>query len=83
MTSGVGHRRGSDPELLWLCLWLADVAPICPLAWELTYTRSAALKSKEKKKGMVIFKNKPKTMQRGGKKNFLKKELECRWMNKW
>ena len=37
-----------DPELL--CLWcrLATVAPNRPLAWELSYTTGAALKSKEK-----------------------------------
>ena len=32
---GVGHRHGSDPELLWLWCRLAAVAPILPLAWEL------------------------------------------------
>ena len=32
MSSGVGHRRGLDPELLWLWCRLAAAAPIRPLA---------------------------------------------------
>ena len=41
----VGHRCSSDPTLLWLwlCLWLAAVVPIQPLAWEPLYASSAAL----------------------------------------
>ena len=50
MSCGVGHRRGSDPELPWLWRRLAAVAPIRSLAWELLYTLSAALKSKKKPK---------------------------------
>ena len=43
MSCGVGHRHGSDPEMLWLwrCreLWCrpAAAAPIGPLARELPY----------------------------------------------
>ena len=48
MNYGIGHRHSSDPTLLWL--WLAAVAPIGPLAWELPYAVSEALKSKKKKK---------------------------------
>ena len=44
---GVGHRGSSDSGLLWL--WFASAAPIGPLAWELPYATSAALKSKKKK----------------------------------
>ena len=44
----VGHRRGSDPALLWL--WPAAVAPIRPLAWVLLYATDAALKKKKPKK---------------------------------
>ena len=40
MTCGVGRRRGSDPELL-------AVALIKPLAWELPYAASVALKKKK------------------------------------
>ena len=32
MSCGIGHRCGLN--LVWLCLWLASVAPIGPLAWE-------------------------------------------------
>ena len=39
-----------DPELLWLwCRW-AGVASIRPLAWELLYAASVALKKIQKKK---------------------------------
>ena len=37
MSYGVGHRRSSDPVLLWLWYRLAAVAPIGTLAWELSY----------------------------------------------
>ena len=33
MSCGVGHRRGSDPTLLWLWCGPAAVPPIRPLAW--------------------------------------------------
>ena len=57
MSCGVGHRRGSDPELLWL--WHRPVAaiPIGPLAWEPPYAAGAAQeiakKTKKKKKENV------------------------------
>ena len=47
MSCGVGHRRGSDPRLLWLWYRLASVACIRPLAWELPYVAGAALKKKK------------------------------------
>ena len=37
MSCGVGHRCGSDPELLWLWYGPSAVAPIQPLAWEHPY----------------------------------------------
>ena len=48
MRGGVGHRSGSDPELLWL--WCRPVAtgPIRPLAWEPPYAESVALKRQKK-----------------------------------
>jgi len=49
MSCGVGCRRGSDPPFLWLCLRLAAVAPIRPLAWAPPYAAGAALKSKQNK----------------------------------
>ena len=33
----IGHRRGSDPELLWLWCRLVAAVLIPPLAWELPY----------------------------------------------
>ena len=50
MSCGVGHRHGSDPELLWLWRRPAATAPIHPLAWELPYVAPAALKRKIKQK---------------------------------
>ena len=50
MSYGIGHRRGSDPELLWLWCRPAAIAPIRPLAWELPYAGGVALKSKQKQK---------------------------------
>ena len=43
---GVGHRRSSD--LMWLWLWHrpALLAPIRPLAWEISYAAGVALKRK-------------------------------------
>ena len=46
---GIG-RHGLDAVLLWLWHRPAAVAPIQPLAWELPYAKSVALKSKKKKK---------------------------------
>ena len=43
----VDHARSSDLVLLWL--WLAAAALIQPLAWELPYAMSAALKRKTNK----------------------------------
>ena len=42
MSCVVGHRRGSDPMLLWLWHRLAAVVPIGPLAWETPYAAGAA-----------------------------------------
>ena len=56
MSCGVGHRRGSDPPLLWLWRRLTAAAPIRPLAWEPPYAAGAAQemakrpKKKERKK---------------------------------
>ena len=47
MSCSIGHRFGSDPELLWLWSRLAAAAPIQALAWELPYATQAALKSKK------------------------------------
>ena len=50
MSSGAGHRRSSDPVLLWLWHRLAAVAPIRSLAWEPPYAAGATLKRKKTKK---------------------------------
>ena len=45
---GVGRRHSSDLSLLWRRV--EGEAPIRPLAWEISCTTGAALKSGEKKK---------------------------------
>ena len=50
MSCGVGHRRGSDPALLWLWYRPAAIALIQPLAWGPPYAEGAALKRPKKKK---------------------------------
>ena len=50
MSCGVGPRRSSDPELLWLWCRPAAAAPNNPLAWELSYAVDVALKRERKKK---------------------------------
>ena len=46
------HRRGSDPELLWLWHRLAVAALTGPLGWELPQTTGSALKNKNKNKNI-------------------------------
>ena len=46
VSCGVGNRRGSDPELLWLTV----IALIQPLARELPYATGVALKTKKQNK---------------------------------
>ena len=50
MSRGLGHRRGSDPELLWLWRGLAATALIQPLAWEPPYAVAALKRQKDKTK---------------------------------
>ena len=50
MNCGVGHRRSSDPAMLWLWWRLAAAAPFWPLAWELPHAAGVTLKRKKKKK---------------------------------
>ena len=63
MSCGVGHKRDSDPELLWLWLRPAAVAPISPLAWEPPYATGANEKKKKKNEHWI---------EKGG--SFLSKE---------
>ena len=54
MSCGVGHRRGSDPELLWLWCRSVATALIRPLAWEPPYATGVALeKAKRPKKKKI------------------------------
>ena len=48
VSSGVGHRCGSDLALLWLWCRLAAAVPIQPLAWELPHATGVVVKSKTK-----------------------------------
>ena len=50
MSCGVGLRRGSDPELLWLWRRLVATALIGPLAWEPPYAAGAALEMAKRQK---------------------------------
>ena len=43
-----------DPALLWLWCRPAAATPIRPLAWELTYAASVALKNKKRKKKKIV-----------------------------
>ena len=49
MSCGVGCRRGSDPELLWLWRRPTAVASIRPLAWEPPYATGVALEKDKNK----------------------------------
>ena len=60
MSCGVGHRQGSDPELLWLWCRPAAIAPIRPLSWKPPYAAGAALEKIKKKKKSGI----PEVVQR-------------------
>ena len=62
MSCGVGRRRGSDRELLWLWCRLEATAPTGLLAWEPPYAASAALKDRmtEKKPKKTQMKEKLK-----------------------
>ena len=53
---GVGGRCGLNPALLWL--WLAVIAPIQPLTWELPYAtkkKTHHFVSQGKKTNNIIF----------------------------
>ena len=49
VSCGVGWRRGSDPELLWLWHRLAAAALIQHLTWELSYATGVALQRQKNK----------------------------------
>ena len=50
MSSGVDHRHGLDPALVWLWYRSTAVALIRPLAWKLPQAMGATLKNGNKNK---------------------------------
>ena len=57
MSCCVGHRRGSDPVLLWLWCKSVAVAPIGPLAWEPPHAVGADLKRQKNEKLLPLSSN--------------------------
>ena len=55
LSCGVGHRRGSDPVLLWLWCRPAAVALILPLAWKFPYAVGMDLPKKGQKNLIYIL----------------------------
>ena len=64
MSCAVGHRCGSDPELLWPWHRPVATALIGPLDWEPPYAAGAALKKTKTK----TKKNPNKTKQKNSNK---------------
>ena len=54
MSCGVGFGHGSDLALLWLWYRPVDTALIQPVAWELPYAMSVALKKKRKIRAILM-----------------------------
>ena len=71
MSCGVGCRRGSDPELLWLWCRPVATAPIGPLAWEPPYAAGAAQEIAKKKPTNQTNKQKHSNLGLEGKKKKL------------
>ena len=55
MSSGVGHRQGSDLVLLWLWRRPVATALIRVPAWEPPYAEGAALKRQKDKKNRLFY----------------------------
>ena len=60
MSYGVGHRSGSDPELLWLWRRPVATAPIRSLAWEPPYAMGSGPRKGKKTKNKQTKKQNPK-----------------------
>ena len=73
MSCGVGHRCGSDLELLWLWHRLAATVPNRPLAWEPPNAAGVALKRQKNKQT-----NKKTNNNNNNKKV---QEKQCKKMN--
>jgi len=54
VSCGVGFGHGSDLALLWLWYRPVDTALIQPVAWELPYAMSVALKKKRKIRAILM-----------------------------
>ena len=54
MSCGVGHRRSSDPALLWLWHRPLATTPTRPVAWDPPYAKGAALEKTKKKKKVKV-----------------------------
>ena len=86
MSCGIGCRHGSD--LAWLWLWLAAVALIRPLAWELPYAAGAALKKRQKGKkkredslfNKWCWENWTATCERMKLEHFLRVPIVAQWL---
>ena len=55
MSCGVGHRRSSDPALLWLWGRPEGTALIQPLVWEIPYAIGMAIKKTHTQKFLRII----------------------------
>ena len=75
VSCGVGCRRGSDPELLWLWCRPAVKARIRPLAWEPPYAKGAAYGGKKTKKTKKTNKKKNVSGLRTGRQKRTKTEI--------
>ena len=64
MSCGVGRRRGSEPQLLWLRHRLAATALIRPLAWEPPHAVGVAqeIAKRQKKKKKITHTHPPLAM---------------------
>ena len=85
MSCGVGCRRSSDSELLWLWYRLAAVVWIRPLAWEPPYATGAALKRQQRKKDKRDSQTNIQCKGRGhpakaGSSKYGKKAVLCTWL---
>ena len=82
MSGGAGHRRGSDPVLLWLWRRPVATAPIRPLAWEPPHAVGAALdkaKTKNKTERNQKKATTKKTTTKGKRKKKKKKKRSRDW----
>ena len=75
MSRGVGCRRSSDPELLWLWCRPAATALISPLAWEPPYAAGVAQEMAKRQKKLKKYFH----WYLGGDREFLHLECQTVW----